>query len=250
MTQEIQEAVCKIEEKKTELEEQKKLLLSLSEKDVVDEEKWHEICETPLRYSPILAVLAKNVFPEAEDVEVHANNVSFMLKGFRIQIPTSRARGINVDTSWYKIDRGEPKFYPDAKTKRMADFFKARDEKEGWKKQAKLLINAPYKDWVLFVLWFSKYRWKLPDKGFWEEQYEKELRIHRKSVEKYHSERKEIKEKTCRLFNEVLPILNRFSEEHYKYNGESLFAMSVEDIRKAEQSVGRNEEKPDAEVSS
>lgn len=234
MRQEILEAVREIEEDERELAERKALILSLKEDDVPDEDKWHEICETPLRYSKLLATFVRNMFPEAEDVSVSANCVRFTLKGFGIELPTSRIRGINADLSWYEKDRGEPKFYPEPETKRMMEFFKARDAKEGWKKQAKILIGTRYRDWFLFVLWFGKYCRRLPDRKFWEEKFEKELEAHGKRVAKYYEKRREIREKTEKFFKEVLPALDAFSPYHYGYGNAGAFSPTIEDIRKAE----------------
>ena len=234
MLKEVREAMTELEEREKELAEQKRLLSSIEETDVLDEETWHAVCETPLRYSDLMARLARNVFPEAENVSVSANYVRFTLRGFRVEIPTSRAQGINVDVSWYEKDRGEPKFYPDAKTKRMMDFFEARDKKEGWRKQAKLLVNAPYRDWFLFLLWFGKYRRRVPDRAFWEARYAKELEIHKRSVEKYYAKRREVEEKTATLFGEVLPILERFSKKHFRYSEGGAFSPSIDEIRRAE----------------
>lgn len=103
----------------------------------VTESQWHTICETPLRYSNLLAVLVKNTFPLAENILVHCNYVYFDMLGFKVQIPTSRCQGINVDTSWYRKDNGEPtKIYSDT-IENMIKYFNAVDNKLGWYECAK-----------------------------------------------------------------------------------------------------------------
>lgn len=90
------------------LKEQIKLIESIEEVKEINEDIWHKFCETPLRYSTLLSEFVKQLFPEAENIRVGCNNVDFEYMGFKIQIPTSRCLGINIDTSWYERDRGLP----------------------------------------------------------------------------------------------------------------------------------------------
>lgn len=60
----------------------------------------------------------------------------------------------------------------------------------------------------------------------------KEEQTHKKWVESYYSERKEMKNKSKKLLNELLPILDKFSTEHFCYNAEHDY--SIEEIREWE----------------
>lgn len=108
MEKDIIEAIQENEEEINKLKSQNAFMQTIDFSKPVDEETWHKICETPLRTSQLLGILVKNTFPEAEDIIVHCNYVYFTLLGFKVQIPTSRSQGINVDADWYKRDRGTP----------------------------------------------------------------------------------------------------------------------------------------------
>lgn len=106
MEKDVIEAIKENEEKINELKNQNTFMQTIDFSKPVDEETWHKICETPLQTSQLLGILVKNTFPEAEDIIVHCNYVYFTLLGFKVQIPTFRSWGINIDTSWYKTDWG------------------------------------------------------------------------------------------------------------------------------------------------
>ena len=105
---EVEKSLAILGEEISEKQEQIELIKSIDFSKPIDEETWHKICETPLRSSDILAVLVKNTFPLATNIVVHCNYVYFEISGFSIQIPTSRAMGINVSLDWYERNMRKP----------------------------------------------------------------------------------------------------------------------------------------------
>lgn len=111
MEKDVIEAVQENEEEINKLKSQNAFMQTIDFSKPVNEETWHKICETPLRTSQLLGILVKNTFPVAEDIIVHCNYVYFTLLGFKVQIPTYRNQGINVDADWYKRGRGTPQLH-------------------------------------------------------------------------------------------------------------------------------------------
>lgn len=159
---ELSDVITRLNENIEELQSQIALLQSINFSKPVDENTWHELCETPLRSSSLLAALVQNIFPLAENVVVHCNYVYFNIMGFKVQIPTSRRRSINVDTSWYKKDNGEPKLEYSTTIQCLMGYFDAVDNKKGWYECAKNRLRYPEtcKKWFLFIVWFFYYKWK------------------------------------------------------------------------------------------
>lgn len=228
------DAIREINEQISELQAQVNLINSFDFSKPVDEDTWHQLCETPLRYSDLLAKLVKNIFPLAENILVHCNYVYFDMMGFKVQIPTSRRQGINVDVSWYEKDNGEPTTVYSEAVQNMIDYFDAVDNKKGWYERARnrLTYGKCFKKWVLFIVWWFKYRWKDPNRKQFEEAKRKQEKYFKERVEKYRSKRKVIKDKTEILLNELLPLLDEFSTHHYKYNDQGRY--TIEQIRKFE----------------
>lgn len=227
MEKDVLEAISDIEEQIDDLKSQKELIESFDFSKPVDEDTWHRICETPLRSSNLLAVLVKNIFPEAEDILVHANYVYFNLLGFKIQIPTSYCRGINVDTGWYVRDQGEPKMYLTESQELMKQYFEALDNGANWRTLAKIRLRC-YKDWFIPFAWWFKYKWKDPHRNDWEKLIsEKKENLENQKV-RYHQTREEMLKRTIKLKDELLPMINKFSEQHFKYN--SSYGYSIEEV--------------------
>lgn len=235
MTCDISKAIEELNRTIDKTQEQITLVKSIDFSKPVTENQWHMICETPLRYSDSLAILVKNTFPLAENILVHCNYVYFDMLGFKVQIPTSRCQGINVDTSWYRKDNGEPtKIYSNT-IEDMIKYFNAVDNKLGWYECAKhrLTYGKTCKKWVLFIVWWFKYRWKDPKRKQFEEVKSQQEQEYKERVENYRSQRKDIKNKTETLLNELLPLLNEFSTYHYNYNS-SGGCYSIEQIKNFE----------------
>lgn len=128
----INEALQELQEEIDEKQNQISLIKNIDWSKPVDEEVWHEICETPLRSSDLLGVLVKNIFPDAENINVYCNYVYFSLDGFECGLPTSRCNGVYIKTDWYKKDNGEPSSPYFANHSVMKKYFDAKDNGEHW----------------------------------------------------------------------------------------------------------------------
>lgn len=226
------EAVQENEEEINKLKSQNAFMQTIDFSKPVDEETWHKICETPLRTSQLLGILVKNTFPEAEDIVVHCNYVYFTLLGFKVQIPTSRSQGINIDTSWYKTDQGTPQLHLSKAQKNMLKYYEALDNGESWRTLAKLRLPY-YKDWTLPFVWFLKYKWKKLDRDGFERQIEEMEDNLEKRIENYKQERKDMHDKALLLRETVLPMLDKFSIVHRNYN-DSRTTISIDVILSSE----------------
>ena len=235
MNKTVQEAMTEINENINELQGQLKLIESIDFTKPVSEEEWHAICETPLRSSDLLATLVKNIFPDAENILVHCNYVYFDLMGFKVQIPTSRARGINVDLSWYEKDGGEPTQIYHETTECKKRYLEALDRKADWHELAK--IRCRFADsWSkprLFLWWHFKSKWMKIDRPEWEKFIKSEEESFQKRLTAYHEKRKKIKEKSEKLIHDVIPILDTFSTKHSAYN-QALYPRTIEEIKELE----------------
>lgn len=234
MNEELNQAVSQIEEEIVEKQRQIDLLESMDFTKPIDEDTWHELCETPLRSSKLLGVLVKNTFPLAENIVVHCNYVYFDLFGFKVQIPTSRRRGINVDTSWYGYGyREEPKFRYTTTIQRLNDYFNAVDNKKGWYECAKSrLMGYESCKWKLCLAWFLYYKWKKGDRKLFEERKTQEERAYNEILKVYQDKKKEVEYRVSMLFDALLPTIEKFSSKHYMYNDG--WEYSVEKIRELE----------------
>lgn len=219
----INEALNDLEEEKTEIEQRISLVKSIDWSKPVTEDEWHELCETSIRTSPLLAVLVKNIFPNAEDINIGCNYAYFDLYGFKIQIPTSRCRGINIATNdWYRDVKYTRKHRGNAHTLQMMDvmaYFNAVDNKLGWKEQAKhrLYNSHNMSDFELFIKWFGKYKWKKVDRAKWQARWDEEERRYAEKTAWYDETERKNREKLDFVLNVLMPELEKFSKEHYSY---------------------------------
>lgn len=234
MTHDASKAIEELNRIIDKTQEQITLVKSIDFSKPVTENQWHIICETPLRYSDSLAIVVRNTFPLAENIEVNYLYVCFDMMGFKVQIPTSPCRGINVSTAWYRKDCGEPELRYTTAIEDLIKYYDAVDNKKGWYECAKYRIRygESCKKWQLFIAWWFKYKWKKTNRKQFEKVKAKEEQTHKKWVESYYSERKEMKNKSKKLLNELLPILDKFSTEHFHYNAAHDY--SIEEIREWE----------------
>lgn len=238
---EIDNAKQTINEQISELQGQIDLLNSINIDGVIDEELWHQICETPLRSSKLMATFVQNIFPDATDIVVHCNYVYFKIMGFGVQIPTSQARGINVHTGWYtrygmQIEPFEE--YLSEQQLRIYKYLEAVDNKDDWKTIVKLRVDRP--EWMLPFLWFLKYKWENPKREKWAAYFKNKRAEYEESVARRMEIRKEMHNKVILLHDELLPILNRFSTVHNAYNSNDGM-YSIYEIFKFEGIDGINE---------
>ena len=240
MNQEVANAICSIDEEIAELNKRKELLQKIDLTKPIDEDLWHELCETELRYSDVLCDIIRIIFPNAENINRSCNYVFFEIKNFKISIPISRCRGINVDTSWYQYSK-KPKYiyYPDTIEYDMKKYFELKNSGGSWQEMVKLRIHNTYhryKQWYLAVLWFGKYKWKDDNQQYWEEKFKSIEKKYYEKVKKVDKENSTIKEKRRVFLKEIIPEIEKFSTKHYKYEDSMniSYQPSIEEIIKDE----------------
>lgn len=235
----IGEAVFELNRQIKEIEDQISFLVYFDYNKPVTEEVWHKLCDTPLRNSEFLKTVVSRTFHMAENISVGANYVYFDMLGFEVQIPTSRARGINVDTSWYRKNEAEPTFVASPYLRRMLKYLDAVSGKHGWYECAKYRIHDGelYSKWALFLLWWFKYKWNPVDKDFIKEKFDSETRNYKKRVAQHKENKQTTKEKAKTLVNELLPIIDTFSSKHSTYegrHGKHWSDLTIEEIKELE----------------
>lgn len=213
----VMDAISDLKEQISQCESQIQLIENLDFNKKLTEDEWHELCETPLRSSELLSVFVKNIFPEATNINVHCNYVYFELMEYKIQIPTSRARGINVACNWYSPPTICCLYTNDSLSK-MEKYFEALDRNAGWKELASLRCRLHKNDFNLFIWWFFYAKWKKLDR----KSIEKEILDYKvkqnEKLEKYKENCKKTYEKLKWTKENLLPVLNSFSDKHYCYN--------------------------------
>ena len=214
----VGEAIQDLQEDIAEKQKQVELIKSIDWDKPVNEKIWHEICETPLRTSDLLGVLVKNIFPNAEDIVVCCNYVSFNLYGFKCALPTSRCNGAYIETGWYEKDNGQPTLPETIAQYHMRRYFQAKDNKENWEVlfDERLSSYKSCRKWIKFIMWFGYYKWKNVHREKWEEVFVENQNKLERMIEKYNQERKEMHEKTKTMVKAVIPELRKFSMNVYK----------------------------------
>lgn len=211
----IEEAVSDIDNNIKELEERKLLLLNLDTEEILTEDKWHEICETSLRYSNILSKFVLNIFPEATLIKVGCNYVTFELYNIKCYLPTSLCRGIEVDVSWFDPKRcPEYNSYVPNRMKQLDHYLNDIN----WKSKTKAIMGPGYKTWWLWLNWILKYKYK-------RKSYKKEFNEMRESVhENYEIGMDIYKEHIAsqkaiihKIENNLIPELSKFTDNINAY---------------------------------
>lgn len=214
----VEEVIKDLQEDIAEKQNQIELIKNIDWNKPVNEETWHQICDTPLRTSDLLGVLVKNIFPEAANINVGCNYVYFDLYGFRCALPTSRCNGVYIETGWYQNDNGQPALPETTSQYHMRRYFQAKDNRENWEVLFDIRLSS-YKScrkWIKFIMWFGHYKWKDVHREMWEEVFEENQNKLDRMIEKYNQTRKEMYEKTKRMVEIVIPELKRFSMTVYK----------------------------------
>ena len=111
----VEEAIKDLQEDITEKQNQIELIKNIDWNKPVNEETWHQICDTPLRTSDLLGFLVKNIFPEAENINI------------------SKLQGYTKSDLWQELKNAkeiqkEKAFYINVKASRMYDISKENDE--------------------------------------------------------------------------------------------------------------------------
>lgn len=222
MKKDINNALEELRHEISEKEQQITFLQSFDWTKPVTEEEWHKICETPLRYSEeVLPVLVKNLFPSANNIEVGCNFVFFDLYDYEIQIPTSRNHGININTDWYHyiscLEECSANDHSNYMLK-LKQYFEAKDQKLGWKAEAKARYKYDNVSTVyLFFWWFGCHKWQKVDRELFETRWAEEKNRIKERKKKIEQKKEENKNHILFLKNTLLPELDKFSTEHNCY---------------------------------
>lgn len=208
-------------------QEQIKYIEELDVTRPVTEEQWTYICRTPLRTSDILIDIVKAIFPNCEKVELHEEEVEFCLHGFDCYISTVGRYGIGIDMSWYKYIRqyGEFADEMDQECKRIIEYLNIKEPTV----YDKVDYVYPFKPGHMKVFYYSKAE---KDK-LWNDNKEeiinrtdperlqriltiKEIQFEKKAVEN-EIERRVQQSKITTLTDDVLPDLNKFTDNVHSY---------------------------------
>lgn len=217
-------------------QEQIKFIEELDVTRPVTEEQWTYICRTPLSTSNILIDIIKAIFPDSEKVELHEEEVEFCLHGFVCYISTMGIHGIGIDMSWYKYIRqyGEFADEMDQECNRIIEYLNIKEPTV----YDKVDYVYPFKPGHMKVFYYSNAE---KDK-LWHDNKEeiinrtdperlqriltiKEIQFEKKAVEN-EIERRVQQRKITTLTDDVLPDLNRFTDNVHSYGTD----ISIEQI--------------------
>lgn len=219
---EVKEAVERIDEEIKNLEEQKKLIQSLDFNGKVSEGEWHNICETYLRSSDCMSRLVQNIFPSATNIIHSANYVNFDLYGFACAIPTSRARGIEVNVDWFRdlkfagemMKEPEPEFFQN-----LRKYYAAVDAHASVMDLARLSVDRPDSFGKLKLLWIYMNRRKYLAED--RESFERDVKADKEKKKRYEKKYRLACENDLVVFRtKVLPELRAFSPNVRELNSE------------------------------
>ena len=225
MNKEMIEALNHIQKDINNLEKQKETIKNIDLNKSVTETEWHNICLTPLRNTTIMKKLLKNIFPNATDIKVRANDVLFTLYGFECSIPTWIGKCINLNMSWnYELKEPTIESFMSHSEYSMRLYFETLDNHGQWE----LLFNyrlPTYKNSkkiIKFFMWFGKYKWKDVHREKWEEQFKNTENKLKTELETYKQKKKNIEEKRKLLHEKLLPKLYNFTNKVLDMNNQSV----------------------------
>ena len=209
-----------LQEQIKEKEEYIKLIQNIDVNQIVTEKEWHKFCETPIRCSEILKIFVKNLWADAENIEVCANDTRFDLYGFKVSIPTSRCMGMEIVIDWefFKyIREKKPEFTPSREVKRIMDYIELKEQKNvDWYTLYKAKVptrvaEANYRKYYCWFLWNVQYKYMKIDEEYWKAEYEKEKQEFEIRMEKYYKHQREMFDRCSVLFEQLIPEINKFS---------------------------------------
>ena len=234
MKREIKEAKQAIQEQIEELNSQMALLDEISGLKSINEELWHNICETPLRGTQGLVPLVKTIFKQAKNIEVHSNYVKFTLYEIGCYLPTSRRLGVEIDTSWYShIDIDEIP-YKDCTITNMIRYLECKNQGMSNDK----ILSYIYPQYKNKPKFYKKLVWRRYKNQYNADTIKYELAEYNKKIlqlKKYKMDKKaKIEPQVNILFTKVIPILKQFSSTINSYKADGMCATNIEQIAKYE----------------
>ena len=218
----FEEIILEIQEKIEEKQQQIEMLQNLNIDDV-DEELFHELCETPLRSSEELLLVAKRIFKNGENFELHPNYIKFSLYGINCYISITRAYSIEIDTSWYKYIKIDDYVYPSDYNRKKLYLTECTN------KSTSEIVDILYPDYKNYsklrklIFWNS-----VKDQYVDCEHYVKDIEnrqelIYRSKVRRKNS----VMEQVDILFNLVIPELLAWTKNVCAYKGTSSTDLDV-----------------------
>lgn len=224
--QEILDALSSIDEEITELQIDRNFVENFKI-EPIPHEKWHTMCDTPLRNTRIPEEVAKLTFSFGKNFKTSPNYVSFEWNNFLIQIPTSRQ--YKTEIAWVKWVAapfwGEDVVGESERFKRIQAYIEAVKNHDSFLKKAKLRYND-------CLTPFGKVL-KYAANGFWNEKkvvkkVEAEIEEHftkrEASYQNYLTEKENYEKTWFEFFNTVLPVFQEWygekdAEKIFKFNG-------------------------------
>lgn len=179
----------------------------------VSSDRWHKICETPLRYTDTILDIAKCTFPYGKNFSKTANDVIFTVNGFKVYVPIDKTKGIVIDTSWYKKSILND-FRPWTQYGRMRDYFELIDSKDyTWYDLAMCRYNNNKNKSKkgLFIWWFTKAKWKKVDRELWENAFEIEDKKNEEAFLR-HKQKQEEMLNEIEKFSKTVDLLKKWDE--------------------------------------
>lgn len=178
----------------------------------VDEETWHKICLTPIRYDyKILKEIAKATFPEGYNFNCCSNEIEFNINGFLVTVPTTGCRGINIKLDWYSHGKNY-EYKPNNRFYKMRKYFELLDSGNyTWYDLAKTRRTYDTNKVNLFLWWFLKAKWHKVDRERWENAFNNEDKENEIRLKKYNLKVKDVEDKLKKI-NETIDILKEFAE--------------------------------------
>lgn len=218
----ITEAIEFLQKEIQEKQHQIKILENLNIKQPVTETTWHQICLTTMRGSQLMGTLLKTIFPEAEDIKVGANYVFFRLYDFKCYLPTSFAKCILIDTSWYTPE--EIRLYDDwkgSKIHKIEEFLK-KENPTLFDKVEFAIGQYPKPYEVIYYLKHKKEIENYTNRERLKEELKQSQMNYAIEVLKKENKNREIYHKVQTMEHDLLPELYKFTDsvrsEHRTYN--------------------------------
>lgn len=231
----INNAVSDIDEEISELQQQRKEILSINESTICTDKEFQHICRTQLRSSNILAIFVKNIFPDAIDIKVGPNWIRFTLDTFKCYIPTYDDYGIYVDLLEFNVNRPKPerKFFYTKEYFALEHFINATS----WKEKCRAAItytknHRNYRTWVLFLYWIFKIK---RNQNYYIEKYNelsKEVdNQYNEALNKYNKAIEDINNKKLYFKNTVYPKLNKFTDKIMLYSVNTISSLVMNELQ-------------------
>lgn len=220
--------VSDLNEEKRRIDEQIRLIENLTIESV-NEDSWHKLCETKLRYSDCIIEIAKATFPEGKNfIKSNLNEITFEMNGFNIHLPMSSVKGIIVDMKWYKPYLLND-FKPTNRYGNMRKYFELIEENESnWYELAKCRCTAKLNKKQLFKWWFLKAKWHKVDETVWKKKFLEEDKYNEEAYLKHKEKQESLKQK-IKEFHKTVDVLKKWGEvKGYIKNNDVYMTCNIE----------------------